>query len=69
MVLGVMEGQSRGGYFPDCILDPSVIDCSVHRCPVILGSGQRMGHTLLDGLLLTISAKEEEEKDETLVKT
>ena len=26
MVLGVMEGQSRGGYFPDYILDPSVID-------------------------------------------
>ena len=29
MVLGVMEGQSRGSYFPDCILDPSVIDCTV----------------------------------------
>ena len=26
MILGVMEGQIRGGYFPDCILDPSVID-------------------------------------------
>ena len=30
MVLGVMEGQIRGGYFPDYILDPSVIDCIVH---------------------------------------
>ena len=29
MVLEVIEGQIRGGYFPDCILDPSVIDCSV----------------------------------------
>ena len=28
MVLGVMEGQIRGGYFPDYILDPSVIDCT-----------------------------------------
>ena len=27
MVLGVMEGQIRGGYFPDYILDPSVVDC------------------------------------------
>ena len=26
MILGVIEGQIRGGYFPDCILDPSVID-------------------------------------------
>ena len=26
MILGVMEGQIRGGYFPDYILDPSVID-------------------------------------------
>ena len=30
MVLGVMEGQIRGGYFPDYILDPSVIDCTAH---------------------------------------
>ena len=30
MVLGVMEGQIRGGYFPDYILDPSVIDCTPH---------------------------------------
>ena len=30
MVLGVMEGQIRGGYFPDYILDPSVIDCNAH---------------------------------------
>ena len=28
MILWVMEGQIRGGYFPDYILDPSVIDCS-----------------------------------------
>ena len=28
MILGVIEGQIRGGYFPDCILDPSVIDPS-----------------------------------------
>ena len=28
MVLGVMEGQIRGGYFPDYIFDPSVVDCS-----------------------------------------
>ena len=26
MVLGVMEGASRGGYFLDSIFDPSVID-------------------------------------------
>ena len=26
MVLGVMEGQIRGGYFPDSILAPSVVD-------------------------------------------
>ena len=26
MILGVIEGQIRGGYFPDCILDPSVVD-------------------------------------------
>ena len=30
MILGVIEGQIRGGYFPDCILDPSVIDPSGH---------------------------------------
>ena len=30
MILGVMEGQIRGGYFPDCILDPSVVDPTVH---------------------------------------
>ena len=29
MILGVIEGQIRGGYFPDCILDPSVIDPTV----------------------------------------
>ena len=29
MVLGVIEGQIRGGYFPDCILDPSVIEPTV----------------------------------------
>ena len=29
MVLGVMEGQIRGGYFPDYIFDPSVVDCIV----------------------------------------
>ena len=29
MVLGVMEGQIRGGYFPDSILDPSVVDPTV----------------------------------------
>ena len=29
MVLGVMEGQIRGGYFPDYIFDPSVVDCTV----------------------------------------
>ena len=28
MVLGVMEGQIRGGYFPDYIFDPSVVDCN-----------------------------------------
>ena len=27
IVLGVIEGQIRGDYFPDYILDPSVIDC------------------------------------------
>ena len=27
MIIGVIEGQIRGGYFPDYILDPSVIDC------------------------------------------
>ena len=26
MVLGVMKGQIRGGYFLDTILDPSVVD-------------------------------------------
>ena len=31
MILGVIEGQIRGGYFPDCILDPSVIDPIVHN--------------------------------------
>ena len=31
MVLGIIEGQSRGGYFPDYILDPSVIDCNTHE--------------------------------------
>ena len=30
MILGVIEGQIRGGYFPDCILDPSVVDPSGH---------------------------------------
>ena len=30
MVLGVMEGQIRGGYFPDYIFDPSVVDCTAH---------------------------------------
>ena len=30
MVLWVMEGQIRGDYFPDYILDPSVIDCTAH---------------------------------------
>ena len=29
MVLGVVEGQIRGGYFPDYIFDPSVVDCTV----------------------------------------
>ena len=29
MILGVIEGQIRGGYFPDCILDPSVVDPNV----------------------------------------
>ena len=36
MVLGVMEGQIRGGYFPDYIFDPSVVDCNEqlhHRVP------------------------------------
>ena len=32
MVLGVMEGQIRGGYFPDYIFDPSVVDCSAQGC-------------------------------------
>ena len=31
MILGVIEGQIRGGYFPDCILDPSVVDPTVQR--------------------------------------
>ena len=38
MVLGVMEGQIRGGYFPDYILDPSVIDYTEH-------SGSRQKHS------------------------
>ena len=25
----MMEGQIRGGYFPDYIFDPSVVDCNV----------------------------------------
>ena len=41
MILGVIEGQIRGGYFLDCILDPSVIDPSEQPCPhwVILMTG------------------------------
>ena len=35
MVLGVLEGQIRGGYFPDYILDSSVIDCNDHACMFI----------------------------------
>ena len=31
MVLGVMEGQIRGSYFLDYILDPSVNQCSGYR--------------------------------------
>ena len=38
MVLGVMEGQSRGGYFPNYILDSSVIDCSGHLSTMVLDS-------------------------------
>ena len=30
MVLGVMEGKIRGGYFLDSILDPSVVDRNVY---------------------------------------
>ena len=30
MILGVIEGQIRGGYFPDYILDPSMIDPRGH---------------------------------------
>ena len=37
MVLWVIEGQIRGGYFPDYILDPSVIDCSVESVAIMVG--------------------------------
>ena len=30
MVLGVMEGLIRGGYYLDSIFDPSAIDRNVH---------------------------------------
>ena len=33
MVLGVQEGQIRGGYFLDSILDPSVIDRNGQQTP------------------------------------
>ena len=32
MDLGVLEGQTRGGYFLDSIFDPSVNQCNVHTC-------------------------------------
>ena len=35
MILGVIEGQIRGGYFPDCILDPSVVDPNVESTTLI----------------------------------
>ena len=35
MILGVIEGQIRGGYFPDCILNPSVIDPTVDSKVII----------------------------------
>ena len=37
MILGVIEGQIRGGYFPDCILDPSMIDPSAQASDVFCG--------------------------------
>ena len=30
MDLGVLEGQTRGGYFLDSIFDPSMNQCNVH---------------------------------------
>ena len=35
MVLGVMEGQIRGGYFLDSILDPSVVDRTLQSSLVL----------------------------------
>ena len=39
MILGVIEGQISGGYFPDCISDPSVIDPN-HLSPTGPGGGE-----------------------------
>ena len=39
MDLWVMEGQIRGGYFPDYILDPSVIDCTGQAVPEMVAGG------------------------------
>ena len=36
MILEVLEGQTKGGYFSDSIFDPSVNQCIVHamdNCP------------------------------------
>ena len=54
MVLGVMEGQIRGGYFPDSILDPSVIDRRPGR-PGRLGTTQWVAKVELVGLVAKVA--------------
>ena len=55
MILGVIEGQIRGGYFPDCVLDPSMIDPTPHSLQGG-GSGREPG----DGGGVVEVAEEEE---------
>ena len=37
MDLGVLEGQTKGGYFSDYIFDPSVNQCNPHPCMGLKG--------------------------------
>ena len=52
MDLGVLEGQTRGGYFLDSIFDPSVNQCTGHSPPVgaTWGGGPQPSLRRVEGL-------------------
>ena len=51
MILGAMEGQTRGGYFCYSIFDPPVDECQpidkwAYQCPVLSNLSQKVCHAM-----------------------